>query len=99
MATLIAKEITSSILSAVNREMYEIDTETDGDLFAERARAVETALNMSVTIDDAWEMALGLADLWMPTPSRTPFAYNSVEYNTVEIFCLCIKKAFDRRYL
>jgi hypothetical protein len=99
MSKQIAREITSSILTAVNREVYTMDTETDGALFMERARVVISALTMCRTIDDAWEMALGLSNLWMPTPSRTPYPYNSAEYNTVEIFCLCIKKAFDRRYL
>ena len=93
MSNLITMEVSNKINSAITRELYEIDTETDYAIILERLQQVEKAMDMCVSLDDAWLMAMYCAKLWMPTPQSKAFEYNSIEYNTVEIFCMCVIKA------
>ena len=88
--------VISKIRSTLTRETMGTfaNSEISGYILVERLAQLEKAMALAVSEDDAWTLALACANLWMPNPSRSgEFVYNSVEYNTVEIFCLCVLKA------
>ena len=89
-------KIIREVSNEINRALYEdfANTESSPDIFRKRLNTLESAMRITSTLNAAWEMAVACANLWMPNPSRSgEFIYNSVEYNTVEIFCLCVLKA------
>lgn len=89
-----AEIVARKIYSKVSETFWTFNTETDSHIMQERLEQIERAMAHILSVDDAWKMALACAALWMPSPSRSPFEYNSVEYNTVEIFCLCTRNAY-----
>ena len=89
------KIVTVKIHSEINRALWEefYGVETDSRVFQERMEWLEAGLRNMVSLDDAWNYAVNVANLWIPAPQSKALEYNTVEYNTVEIFCLCVHKA------
>lgn len=95
---MFADSVVNRVSSTINKMLYEVDTETSPALFSERLETLRRCLRKVVTLEDAWDVALSIANLWCPTPSSMAFEYNSVEYNTIEIFCLCVRRAYIDYY-
>jgi hypothetical protein len=90
--------VANKIASQINGFLYTVNTETSHGIIQERLAQIKRAMKLLPQVEDCWTMAIACADIWMPLPSKNgPFVYDSVEYNTVEIFCLCVRLAYNDR--